>query len=112
MARAARCGLRAAADATARTGAADARVQPHFSDALIAPVETPASQRNIAWACSPAACRISSFRDVNRDTADVLLANGCEVVTPRAQSCCGSLHAHNGELELAQQMARRNIDAI
>ena len=37
------------------------------------------------------------FADVNRDTADVLLANGCEVVTPPVQPCCGSLHAHNGE---------------
>jgi glycolate oxidase iron-sulfur subunit len=49
---------------------------------------------------------------VNRDTADALLANGCEVVTPRAQSCCGSIHAHNGELELARQMARRTLDAF
>ena len=39
---------------------------------------------------------------MNRDTVEVLLANGCEVVTPRAQHCCGSLHAHNGELELAR----------
>jgi glycolate oxidase iron-sulfur subunit len=42
----------------------------------------------------------------------VLLANGCEVITPRVQSCCGSLHAHNGELELSREMARRNIDAM
>jgi glycolate oxidase iron-sulfur subunit len=41
-----------------------------------------------------------------------LLANGCEVLTPRAQFCCGSIHAHNGELELAKQMARRNLDAF
>ena len=43
------------------------------------------------------------FSDVNRDTADVLLANGCEVITPPAQLCCGSLHAHNGEPDLAAQ---------
>jgi glycolate oxidase iron-sulfur subunit len=53
-----------------------------------------------------------AFPDVNRDTVDVLLVNGCEVVTPRAQYCCGSLHAHNGELELSREMARRNIDAM
>jgi glycolate oxidase iron-sulfur subunit len=52
------------------------------------------------------------FSDVNRDTAEVLAWNGCEVVTPRGQQCCGSLHAHNGELELARQLARRNIDQI
>jgi glycolate oxidase iron-sulfur subunit len=49
---------------------------------------------------------------VNRDTVDVLLAHGCEVVTPGAQHCCGSLHAHNGELHWAREMARRNIDAM
>lgn len=53
-----------------------------------------------------------AFSHVNRDTADALLANGCEVVTPRAQFCCGSIHAHNGEFELAKQQARRNLDAF
>ena len=51
-----------------------------------------------------------TFSDVNRDTVEVLAQNGCEVVTPPEQSCCGSLHAHNGEWTLAQQLARRNID--
>ncbi|MCB1093254.1 MAG: (Fe-S)-binding protein, partial [Verrucomicrobiae bacterium] len=50
------------------------------------------------------------FSDVNRDTADVLLANECEVETPRAQGCCGSLHAHNGDLEQARIQARRLMD--
>lgn len=50
------------------------------------------------------------FSDVNKDTADVLVANGCTVTTPSEQSCCGSLHAHNGEFELAQELAKRNID--
>jgi len=50
------------------------------------------------------------FSDVNRDTAEVLARNGCEVVTPPAQHCCGSLHAHNGELELARRLARQSLD--
>jgi glycolate oxidase iron-sulfur subunit len=50
------------------------------------------------------------YSDVNRDTADVLLANGCTVVTPRSQACCGSLHAHNGEYEMAKGYARRLLD--
>jgi glycolate oxidase iron-sulfur subunit len=49
---------------------------------------------------------------INRATADVLLANDCEVVTPAWQYCCGSLHAHNGELEWARDLARRNIDSF
>jgi glycolate oxidase iron-sulfur subunit len=50
------------------------------------------------------------FSDINRDTAEVLARHGCEVVTPPRQSCCGSLHAHNGELDLAQALARRNLE--
>jgi glycolate oxidase iron-sulfur subunit len=50
------------------------------------------------------------YARINRATADVLLANGCEVVTPPLQHCCGSLHAHNGELDLARDLARRNLD--
>lgn len=50
------------------------------------------------------------YSDVNRDTADVLLANGCTVVTPPSQGCCGSLHAHNGEYELAKDFARKLLD--
>jgi glycolate oxidase iron-sulfur subunit len=50
------------------------------------------------------------YSDVNRDTADVLRANGCTVVTPRAQACCGSLHAHNGEYEMAKGYARALLD--
>src|SRR5690606_26238476 len=52
------------------------------------------------------------FSDVNRDTVDVLLANGCEVFTPQVQSCCGSLHAHNGAIDLATELAKRMIDLI
>ena len=53
-----------------------------------------------------------AYSDVNRDTADVLLANGCEVFAPRTQSCCGSLMGHNGELELARKLALQNLDAF
>lgn len=51
-----------------------------------------------------------AFADVNRATVDVLLANGCEVVTPPVQPCCGSLHAHNGDLATARALARRQLD--
>jgi glycolate oxidase iron-sulfur subunit len=87
------------------------RMQRHFSDALIRPVETPPNQKyrvGLLTGC----VQDLAFSYVNRDTADVLLANGCEVITPRAQFCCGSIHAHNGELELAKQMARSNLRAF
>jgi glycolate oxidase iron-sulfur subunit len=53
-----------------------------------------------------------AYPHVNRATADVLLAHGCEVLTPPRQFCCGSLHAHNGELDTARDLARRNLDTF
>jgi len=39
------------------------------------------------------------FGDVNAATARVLAADGYDVHVPRAQSCCGALHAHAGRLD-------------
>lgn len=50
------------------------------------------------------------YRDINEATIRVLTANGCEVVTPISQQCCGALHVHAGEVERGRQMARHNID--
>jgi len=87
------------------------RIQRHFSDALIREVETlPVRKYRVGLLTGCVQDLI--YPQVNRDTADVLLANGCEVVTPRLQYCCGSLHAHNGELERARELARRNMDAF
>lgn len=88
------------------------RIQRRFSDELIRWRERPASPARARVGMLTGCVQDLAFPDVNRDTVDVLLANGCEVVTPRAQFCCGSLHAHNGELELSREMARRNIDAM
>nr|WP_281382936.1 heterodisulfide reductase-related iron-sulfur binding cluster [Prosthecobacter dejongeii] len=87
------------------------RVAAVFSDSLIEPVETPA-QKKYQVGLLTGCIQDLAFSNINRDTADVLLANGCEVVTPRSQSCCGSLHAHNGAVELAQELARRQIDSF
>jgi glycolate oxidase iron-sulfur subunit len=52
------------------------------------------------------------FGDVNQATVRVLQRNGCDVVFPRNQICCGALNVHNGETTAAKIMARRNIDAF
>lgn len=52
------------------------------------------------------------FRGVNADTVSVLARNGCEVIIPEHQKCCGALHAHVGERELSRQLARTNIAAF
>lgn len=50
------------------------------------------------------------FRDINEATIRVLTANGCEVITPAMQGCCGALHIHGGEAETGRALARHNID--
>jgi glycolate oxidase iron-sulfur subunit len=52
------------------------------------------------------------FPGSNEATVRVLRRNGCEVVVPRGQTCCGALNVHNGERRAAQQMARRNIETF
>jgi glycolate oxidase iron-sulfur subunit len=88
------------------------KIQGKFSDELIAAVEKPKGQVRYRVAVLTGCIQDIAFSDVNRATIDVLLENGCEVVTPRGQSCCGSLHVHNGDLESAKVLARRQIDAV
>jgi len=49
---------------------------------------------------------------VNEATIRVLQRNGYEVHFPAGQTCCGAAPLHMGELELARDLARRNIDAF
>ncbi|MEK7780675.1 MAG: (Fe-S)-binding protein [Verrucomicrobiota bacterium] len=81
-----------------------------FSVELIAPTTQATGVKKYRVAMLTGCAQDLTFSDVNRDTVEVLAQNGCEVITPAEQSCCGSLHAHNGEWTLAQQLARRNID--
>lgn len=53
-----------------------------------------------------------SFARLNEATVRVLQKNGCEVVIPRGQTCCGALHVHSGLRDDARKLARRNLDAI
>ncbi|MBD2176220.1 4Fe-4S dicluster domain-containing protein [Pseudanabaena sp. FACHB-1998] len=58
--------------------------------------------------------------EVNNATVRVLTANGCEIVIPKSQGCCGALTHHQGQeaqtLELAKQtidtFANLNLDAV
>lgn len=46
---------------------------------------------------------------VNRATAAVLARSGLDVHVAREHVCCGSLHAHNGDLDGARELAKRTI---
>jgi glycolate oxidase iron-sulfur subunit len=49
------------------------------------------------------------FHQVNAATARVLAAEGCEVLVPRGQRCCGALELHAGREQSALVRARRTI---
>jgi glycolate oxidase iron-sulfur subunit len=53
-----------------------------------------------------------SFSDLNRATIRVLQANGCEVVVPAGQLCCGALASHAGVRDVARDLARANFTAL
>src|SRR5579862_6648479 len=53
-----------------------------------------------------------SFTALHEATIRVLKANGCEVVVPRGQLCCGALAAHAGVRDVARELARTNLDAF
>jgi glycolate oxidase iron-sulfur subunit len=53
-----------------------------------------------------------TFTGLNRATIRVLQANGCEVVVPAAQVCCGALAAHAGIRDVARNLAHANFGAF
>jgi glycolate oxidase iron-sulfur subunit len=52
------------------------------------------------------------FSGVNAATVRVLAAEGCEVIIPRDQGCCGALAVHAGQEEQALDFARKLIDVF
>jgi glycolate oxidase iron-sulfur subunit len=52
------------------------------------------------------------FGKTNAASVRLLNRAGYEVLTPKEQGCCGALYAHSGQLELARQCARHNIEVF
>lgn len=52
------------------------------------------------------------FGATNQATVKVLRHNGCEVLVPKSQACCGALLLHNGNKYEALALARRNIEVF
>jgi glycolate dehydrogenase iron-sulfur subunit len=53
-----------------------------------------------------------SFARLNDATVRVLARNGCEVVIPKDQGCCGALHVHAGLRDIARKLAWQNIQTF
>jgi glycolate oxidase iron-sulfur subunit len=81
-----------------------AAVAPPWRSSAWPPVHLPGKGPRVALM---AGCVQSVvFGDVNAATARVLAADGYDVHVPKAQSCCGALHAHAGRLD--EGVARAN----
>ncbi len=72
----------------------------------------PASERRYRVAFLAGCIANIAFARLNEATIRVLQQNGCEVVVPGAQNCCGALHLHSGLRAPAQALARNNVDAV
>jgi glycolate oxidase iron-sulfur subunit len=86
---------------------------PSKSERVPPPPVTPAEGPRRARVALLTGCIQSVvFGAHNRATARVLAKNGCEVVVPEGQGCCGALNAHGGDHARAVEMARRTIDTF
>ncbi|WP_026580901.1 (Fe-S)-binding protein [Bacillus sp. J33] len=52
------------------------------------------------------------FYHVNYYTLELLRVSGCDVYVPEEQTCCGALHAHQGQMKQARQLAKENLKAF
>lgn len=87
-------------------------ISNRFSDSLIKEIELPNGEVKYKTAFHFGCLMNTMFADVNIDTVDVLKQLGCKIITPKDQVCCGSLMAHNGDIDFALKLARKNIDAF
>jgi glycolate oxidase iron-sulfur subunit len=52
------------------------------------------------------------FRHTHWSTLRVLQENGCDILVPEGQACCGAIHHHSGSSEGARKLADQNVAAF
>ena len=86
------------------------RLLPVIPSDFVIPEDQSHSAANTAFF---AGCIMSTaLADVDRATMRVLESAGFSVSNPKAQGCCGALHAHGGDLRRARELAKANIAAF
>lgn len=70
------------------------------------------SQANMRVALLMGCVHGDIYPQTHEATVRVLEHLGCEVVAPERQVCCGALHSHAGDAEMARELARKNIEAF
>ena len=93
--------------------AAMERLAPRLSKAETLPERLPATgERRMVVGMLTGCVQGAFFPGVNAATARVLQAEGCDVVIPAAQGCCGALSVHNGRADEAREYARRLVQVF
>jgi glycolate oxidase iron-sulfur subunit len=88
---------------------------PPISDRFVVPQAQiyPAEGQERYSVALIAGCIMSTaFAEVHEATIRVLRKNGCTVILPPDQGCCGALHVHGGDMDGGRDLARRNIEAF
>jgi glycolate oxidase iron-sulfur subunit len=89
------------------------RLAPPTARAIRLPERVPARGTRRAVVGMLTGCVQSVFfPQVNAATARVLALEGCDVVIPRGQGCCGALSTHSGREAEAASFARRTIEVF
>jgi len=78
----------------------------------IAEVSPPVGPRRARVALLTGCVADGLFPETTAATIRVLQRNGCEVVVPPDQVCCGAIHYHSGVEDKALELARRNLAAF
>ncbi|HKT13056.1 MAG TPA: (Fe-S)-binding protein [Terriglobia bacterium] len=95
-----------------RVAALAPRMEKPFFTGRLGQVEKPDGEVRHRVAFFAGCIANLAFARLNDATVRVLARNGCEVVIPEAQGCCGALHVHAGIRDRARELARRNIQAF
>jgi glycolate oxidase iron-sulfur subunit len=87
---------------------AGARLEQHEDALVFVPAGTPRANLAFFTTCVMEVV----FSRINHEMVRLLVLAGARVVVPRAQTCCGALHAHAGLRHRAKDLARRNARAF
>jgi glycolate oxidase iron-sulfur subunit len=88
---------------------------PPISQRFVVPlgqIHKAEGQRKYTVAVVTGCIMSSAFANVHEATIRVLQKNGCDVILPPGQGCCGALNVHSGDMPGGRAMARRNIAAF
>lgn len=72
----------------------------------------PRGTKKMTVAFFPGCIMDAMMSRTNRLTIELLQSVNCEVFIPKGQSCCGALHAHQGSMDEAKELAKANIEAF